>query len=131
MLAYQICAPINGKRSATVIDFLNGAAISKPSTDVSNVQRWFSKWNFLMKLFRICKFSCILRIQYICKYFMLFLIGGMEDLRMKVALFESSLLFLSLMILVLHLDAKVCQKRYKNTSISMKILAIQTKRKVI
>lgn len=131
MLAYQICAPINGKRSATVIDFLNGAAISKPSTDVSNVQRWFSKWNFLMKLFRICKFSCILRIQYICKYFMLFLIGGMEDLRMKVALFQSSLLFLSLMILVLHLDAKVCQKRYKNTSISMKILAIQTKRKVI
>ena len=131
MLAYQICAPINGKRSATVIDFLNGAAISKPSTDVSNVQRWFSKWNFLMKLFRICKFSCILRIQYICKYFMLFLIGGMEDLRMKVVLFQSSLLFLSLMILVLHLDAKVCQKRYKNTSISMKILAIQTKRKVI
>ena len=131
MLAYQICAPINVKRSATVIDFLNGAAISKPSTDVSNVQRWFSKWNFLMKLFRICKFSCILRIQYICKYFMLFLIGGMEDLRMKVALFQSSLLFLSLMILVLHLDAKVCQKRYKNTSISMKILAIQTKRKVI
>ena len=131
MLAYQICAPINGKRSATVIDFLNGAAISKPSTDVSNVQRWFSKWNFLMKLFRICKFSCILRIQYICKYFMLFLIGGMEDLQMKVVLFQSSLLFLSLMILVLHLDAKVCQKRYKNTSISMKILAIQTKRKVI
>ena len=131
MLAYQICAPINGKRSATVIDFLNVAAISKPSTDVSNVQRWFSKWNFLMKLFRICKLSYILRIQYICKYFMLFLIGGMEDLRMKVALFQSSLLFLSLMILVLHLDAKVCQKRYKNTSISMKILAIQTKRKVI
>ena len=76
MLAYQICAPINAKRSATLIDFLNGAAISKPSTDVSNVQRWFSKWNFLMKLFRICKLSCILQIQYICKYFMFFLIGG-------------------------------------------------------